>query len=681
MTDLRVSGTSRGATGPTGPTGPGIDSADPVITFRPFNPAGPLPPDVFGDLSADGGWAALYAAVRDAVPRGNVRLVFDTEYCPIGPGVGNNRAFTIPARGNGLAWDMRGVTWDSLAPVNNGTILAFADGCFIEGLELIRGDHLLLVNNSLVSTPFSVGGASPLGGLRSNRILFLGFNLTLFNTVAGAKPVVKLVGPGGAALTASSAIIFHQIPGAIANEQFTGTPNSPSPVVDLGGFNLVMTNVSLENNTFTSLAGAATTGATTSLSADVSPGDTIIPVISTTGFPVSGSIQLNNTLQSEIFVYTSKDATNFFGSTPVQDGYAGPSGAAAGSSVIVPVAVNPGDTTINVLTTTGFAASGAAMFNGGAEIFTYTGLTATSFTGVSPIVGSYPIGTLIEPVRAVATSALPAGTTTIPVNSTAGFPASGTLFLYQNGVSETVSYTGTTQTAFTGVGPTANGYGTGAIMERASSFRGGTLSNQVLRTDALVGRFGSMQWQMPNLDLSTVTVAASPLGSPGTGGRTRSIIRTTAPITPVPTTTTAAVAVGAMTLPVASTAGFPTAGYLVLNNGSESVRYTGVTATSFTGVTALIKAHASGISVVYGATLGETVLVNATAAVTVQLPTAERSFGEEVVVVEASGGAAGITVLAFNGQTINGASSDAIAGARAFRRYTSNGVGGWLRVG
>jgi hypothetical protein len=634
------------------------------IMFRPFDTAGRRD-NVYVD------WDECYAAVREAALRGIVQLAFDTQFCPVflTPGGQNIRTFTIPAG----TWDMRSVWWCSNTPFN---ALTFADGCFIESVEAFQGRQLVLINNSLYSTPFIMGGVSPFGGTRPGSGLEAG-RTDLINTVPGCKPVVKQA--GGSFFSPLGSAIYH----SFGSPQLMGSGNQtcPSPVWDMGGFNLTCANIIFENNCFTSLVGAVCTGPSTTLLSPVTPGDTVINVVSTAAFPASGTIQINNSRGwGEDFVYTSVTATSFIGAVGAKYGYPGPSGAATGSPVIAPVAVSPGATTINVNSTTGFAASGALRFNGLGEVVTYTGVTATSFTGVSPVVGTYRIGHLLEPIRAVGTGALPAGSVTIPVDSTAGFPAAGSLFLYQNGVSETVVYTGVTATSFTGVGPTVNSYGTGAVMERASSFRGGVLTNNISMPAASSGRFNTMEWQMPNLDLSTVTVPATPFGSLGTSTRLRHVIRTATPLTPVPTTTVGTHAVGGTVLNVASTAGYPTSGYIVINNGAESVRYTGITATSFTGCQPFIKAHAAGVAVNYGVTFGEVMLLNATGAVTVQLPTASRSYGEIVTIKEASSGAAGITLLPFTGQTIDGAASLAVAGALARRQLVSNGVGGWLVI-
>jgi len=64
------------------------------------------------------------------------------------------------------------------------------------------------------------------------------------------------------------------------------------------------------------------------------------------------------------------------------------------------VAVNSGDTTVNVDSTAGFASSGSATIydqNGGKnESFNYTGVTSTSFTGVTGITESFAIDDVVR---------------------------------------------------------------------------------------------------------------------------------------------------------------------------------------------------------------------------------------------------------------------------------------------
>jgi hypothetical protein len=557
----------------------------------------------------------------------------------------------------------------------------------MEGAGLcLGGFRFALINDSLYTTPFIIGGPSPLGGTRPQMTTNAkGGRYDVFNTMPGVKPMVKL---GGSQAMVVIGIGVFTSWGA---RQYLGNNNLPAPVIDIGGNSLFAGNLNIENNAFTSLAGAIALGPSTTLTAPVSPGDTVINVVSTAAFDATGVIDLNNRSYGEPFTYTSKTATSFTGVVPVTGGYAGPTGIIPGAPVTAQFAVKAGDMTINVAagTAAGFPASGTLRVNGNLELIGYSAIVGNSFTLTAPVIGNYKTGTLFEPIRAVSTTALAVGALAIPVDSTAGFPAAGTLFLYQNGVSETITYTGITATSFTsGVGMNVNAYANGAIMERASSFRGGSITPIQHQPIAFSGRFGTMEWQMPNLDLSTATVVPSQLNGIGMSYRDKKAIKSAGSINVAPFTmgaqlTTVAVVPGGTTLTVASTAGFPTVGYLVLGGGSESVQYTGKNATQFTGCTPFIKAHPIGTSAIYGVMFGEAMLLNASVPVVVQLPDARRSFGELITIKEFAGGAAGISVFPFATQTIDGGAagvSAPIAGAFGVMRLMSSGLGGWLLI-
>ena len=123
--------------------------------------------------------------------------------------------------------------------------------------------------------------------------------------------------------------------------------------------------------------------------------------------------------------------------------------------------------TINVVDTTGFAASGTIVI--GSETLTYSAKTGTTFTitarGEDP--GSYyPVGQVVA-----------ANNVTITVGSTAGFSDTGGLILIDN---ELITYTSTntpTNTQFQGClrgasGTVAAAHTTGAIVTNASDFSG-----------------------------------------------------------------------------------------------------------------------------------------------------------------------------------------------------------------
>lgn len=105
-------------------------------------------------------------------------------------------------------------------------------------------------------------------------------------------------------------------------------------------------------------------------------------------------------------------------------------------------------TTLTVAATAGFPSSGAVQVD--AERISYTGTTATTFTGCTrgvgtalPHIGGMPV---YESRIATLNGNHTAGTTTVTVGSTAGFPAAGSIRIDNEGI----RYTGLTATTFTG---------------------------------------------------------------------------------------------------------------------------------------------------------------------------------------------------------------------------------------
>ncbi len=154
-------------------------------------------------------------------------------------------------------------------------------------------------------------------------------------------------------------------------------------------------------------------------------------------------------------------------------------------------------------------------------------------TATAPTATSFTLG-----VTSFASGALTAGDTHVNVDSTAGFPPTGSLDIDVGlAVQETVTYTGTTPTSFTGVSVLAH--------------------NHVIDS--------AVEWN----------------GSPGLGfGLT--------------TFTSGSHSIGATTLNVDDTTGFPSSGSLDIDFGlatAETVTYAGKTGISFTGVSALTQNH------------------------------------------------------------------------------------------
>lgn len=153
------------------------------------------------------------------------------------------------------------------------------------------------------------------------------------------------------------------------------------------------------------------------------------------------------------------------GSSPGTPGF----GAFAGSTTIAAGSNGASlpQATINVVTTAAAPNSGTIFVHTstGAHAVTYTGKTATSFTGCSGGTGTMSTGNV---VNSFAATNVPGNTigcatiiasgsngvslpqTTINVVSTTTFPTSGTIYVYTNQGTQTVTYTGITTTSFTG---------------------------------------------------------------------------------------------------------------------------------------------------------------------------------------------------------------------------------------
>lgn len=200
-----------------------------------------------------------------------------------------------------------------------------------------------------------------------------------------------------------------------------------------------------------------------------------INVVSTSGFPGSGTIRVITGTGAQTVTYTSINATQFLGCT-------GGTGTMLTGNAVNFIATLP-QATITVVSTTGFPSSGT-MFTynsvGTRQTITYTGTTATTFTGCSggsgSLLGGNNVITTTNTTIAVASNgqSLPQSTinvastttatttiavasnnvalpqSTINVASTTGFPTSGSIYVTTNQGIQLVTYTGTTSTTFTG---------------------------------------------------------------------------------------------------------------------------------------------------------------------------------------------------------------------------------------
>ena len=302
-------------------------------------------------------------------------------------------------------------------------------------------------------------------------------------------------------------------------------------------------------------------------------------------------------------------------------------------------AINNSVTSITVDTTTGFPASGTLLI--GTEEMTYTGKTATTFTGITRNTNSVGAASALDDATvklasfsddifsgftdklrntyaaAKVTNTAPAAGGTLTVGSTEGFPATGTILVGN----EKMTYTAKTATTFT-IGVKAQGHTTtytgseaklkGAITA-TSPANGGTMTIDNL-TNASFPKSGTLLVGSEHITYTgwTADTTARPLTASSANtltlsGITRAVNGTTAAtgsdnldidlladvslVTSVETmgletrTTeiNGAINASVTSLTVDSTVGFEDTGFIRV--GTEVIAYTGKTATSFTGLT------------------------------------------------------------------------------------------------
>jgi hypothetical protein len=231
------------------------------------------------------------------------------------------------------------------------------------------------------------------------------------------------------------------------------------------------------------------------------------------------------------------------------------SGTVLGGATFVTVNVTLPQTTINVSSTSGFPSSGTILVvsSNGTQTVTYTSTNGTQFLGCTggtgAITGASTVNSLVT---------LPQ--TTLLVNSTTGFPSSGTLLVISSTGRQFITYTGTTATSFTGCSG-----GTGTVTGGITSSIGTGASPFVTTINTTIAA-GSNGVSLPT---STINVAST----------------TTATTSITASSNNVALPTG--TINVASTTGFATSGtiYVNTNLGFQLVTYTGTTATTFTGCT------------------------------------------------------------------------------------------------
>lgn len=278
--------------------------------------------------------------------------------------------------------------------------------------------------------------------------------------------------------------------------------------------------INVGNNTSIALASSGTTTIAAASNGASLPQATI-NAVSTTNFPTSGSIFVTTDAGIQTVTYTGKTATTFTGCT-------GGTGVMSTGGTITNTAATLPQSTITVASTTGFPTSGTIFITttstGTTQIVTYTGTTATTFTGCTGGTGimtlndavanlnrynidyrstenppseainsidwwlyeienvavnylttfSYnntlPISNVgINTTIAAGSNGASLPQTTINVVSTAPsnsapFPSSGTIFVPTNAGTQTVTYTGITGTTFTGCSGGTGTMSTGGVV-------------------------------------------------------------------------------------------------------------------------------------------------------------------------------------------------------------------------
>lgn len=132
--------------------------------------------------------------------------------------------------------------------------------------------------------------------------------------------------------------------------------------------------------------------------------------------------------------------------------------------------------TITVISTAGFPTAGVIWIqtsNNGSQAVTYTGTTATTFTGCTGGSGGLVVGAFVWAAPLTTTIAAGSNGQTLPqstlnVVSTAGFPASGRILVASSVGTDIVFYTGTTATTFTGCTGGTGSLTTGGTVKNVS---------------------------------------------------------------------------------------------------------------------------------------------------------------------------------------------------------------------
>ena len=318
----------------------------------------------------------------------------------------------------------------------------------------------------------------------------------------------------------------------------------------------------------------------------------IINVNSTTGFPTSGTFRIATSVGISTVTYSGITSNQFVGcsggtgqlsSGGIVNQY-GPNIDFTGTNLnvaanfyncyltLAPIeittiapasnlAVLP-QSTINVISTTGFPAFGTVLIESslGTQAINYTGTTFNSFTGCTGGIGTLTSGTTI----AIGSNGQTLPQSTINVASTTNFPTSGTILVATSTGTQTVSYSGTTPTTFTGCTGGTGSMSTGGAVNTVVTDTIGTMvhigSNTTFANFTSIGLYENTTVFSPAA-ISTTFAGITSYPLPPTGGN----------------------------LQVASTAGFPSSGSVLLSNSAgvlQLVNYTGTSGGNFfTGCT------------------------------------------------------------------------------------------------
>lgn len=349
---------------------------------------------------------------------------------------------------------------------------------------------------------------------------------------------------------------------------------------------------------------ATATAATTIIAA--SNGATLpqatINATTTTGFPTSGTINVFATPFASITVpsnlQTLPQAIINVSSTA---GFPASGNILVGNSVVTTttgVQTLPTGT-INVTSTTGFTASGTLFITttNGPQIVTYTGGGGggTTFTGCTGGTGNTSNGGAVAQATTVAYT----GITNITFTGCTG----GTGTMLTNGsvappapVAQVVTYTGVGATTFTGCLGGVGLMQTGNTVNNTGFFTNFPTSGTLY----IVTTNGAQPVSYTGVGTTTLTGCTNGTGNTSSGG---SVFTAFSPASNY--TTIAAGSNGASlpqtTINVASTAGFPTAGYMYVttSTGFQVVTYTGTSGgNQFTGCTGGTGSMTTGNAVV-----------------------------------------------------------------------------------